>query len=97
MHSLREIRLTVGNHGDMSTSIGRFARSHFRPGLVTALVQVAMIGSSRGRSFLDDDRELSDIADFVPTDEAPRLEAAAIERATAVADPLPGDSHPVAA
>ncbi len=38
----------------------------FRPGLVAAMVKIAMIGTWRGRTFLDDDLELDDIADFVP-------------------------------
>jgi len=49
----------------MSTHIGRF-----RPGLVTALVKVAMIGSWNGRTFLDDNLDLADVADFVPVEPA---------------------------
>jgi hypothetical protein len=45
----------------MSTHTGGF-----RPGLLTALVKVAMIGTWRGRTFLDDNLELDDIAGFVP-------------------------------
>jgi hypothetical protein len=43
--------------------------THFgsvRPGLLTALIKVAMIGTWRGRTFLDDNLELDDVAGFVP-------------------------------
>jgi hypothetical protein len=52
----------------MSTHIGRF-----RPGLVPALVKVAMIGTWRGRTFLDDNRELDDVVGFVPEEPAEPL------------------------
>lgn len=42
-----------------------------RPGLLTALIKVALIGTWRGRTFLDDDRDLSDVADFEPAETAP--------------------------
>jgi hypothetical protein len=46
--------------------------------MLTALVTVAMIGSWRGRTFLDDNMELDDVRDFVPADEpspTPTMEA----------------------
>jgi hypothetical protein len=74
----------------MRTRIGRLTGAYCRPGLVTALVKVAMIGTWKGRTFLDDDSEFVDIAGFVPAEasttalpDSPAAEA--------------GGSHPVAA
>jgi hypothetical protein len=38
--------------------------------MLTALVKVAMIGTWRGRTFLDDNLVLDDVADFVPEEPA---------------------------
>lgn len=91
----------------MSTSLGRNAQGHLRPGLVVALVKVALIGTWRGRTFLDDDADLSDIADFVPADEPVCVTVtpapASAPATLAAPDPAPtthpdtGGSHPVAA
>jgi len=52
----------------MSTRLGTSLHGRFRPRMVIALVKVAMIGTWRGHTFLDDDRDLSDVAEFSPTD-----------------------------
>jgi len=62
-HSIPENGTREVHHGQMSTHALRF-----RPSLITALVKVAMIGTWRGRTFLDDNREYDDIADFVAAD-----------------------------
>ena len=55
----------------MSTHIGSFSTSISVPVSSTALVKVAMIGAWQGRTFLDDDNDLADVADFVPDELAP--------------------------
>lgn len=75
----------------MNTRIGSF-----RPGILPALVKVAMIGTWRGRTFLDDDRDLDDIEDFVPVETAPAVRLPVAEPASA--QPPTGDAdHSVAA
>jgi hypothetical protein len=79
----------------MRTYTGRF-----RPGLVTALVKVAMIGTWRGRTFLDDDLELDDVADFVPDEPAHPLHlpvGATSAVSEPVAQPVADNGHSVAA
>lgn len=61
VHSLHANSVEEVHHDGMSTNTGRF-----QPGLLTALVKVAMIGTWRGRTFLDDNLELDDVAGFVP-------------------------------
>ncbi len=70
----------------MSAFTGRF-----QPGLVTALVKVAMIGSSRRRSFLDDNRLLDDVVGFVPDEPAPPV------RLSVTPTPMVATEQPVAA
>ena len=91
VHNLPEIVDGLGHHDGMSTRIGRFAREYCHPGLITALVKVAFIGTSKGRTFLDDDADFDDIADFVPAESPPALAA------PAPGDAARGGSHPVAA
>ncbi len=79
----------------MSTRIGSFVDEHFRPGLVTALIKVAMIGAWKGRTFLDDDNDLADVADFVPTELAPPVPLSAPAAAEAATVEAP--AHSVAA
>lgn len=75
----------------MSTRIGSF-----RPGTLAALVKVAMIGTWRGRTFLDDDRDLADIADFVPVEAATAVRLPVVEPST-VEPPTADPGHSVAA
>jgi hypothetical protein len=77
----------------MSTRVGRLTRELLRPRLVTALATVAWIGGWKGRSFLDDDLDLSDVADFVPA-EAPSPSAETGARSVHADS---GPSHSVAA
>lgn len=56
------------------------------PGLVVALVKIALIGTWSGRTFLDDDADLSDIADFTPVESLP---TAALDRSRDPAEPAP--------
>lgn len=77
----------------MSAFTGRF-----QPGLVTALVKVAMIGSSRRRSFLDDDQSLDDVAGFVPDEPAPPVRLSVTPASVVAADqPVVASGHSVAA
>jgi hypothetical protein len=79
----------------MRTYTGRF-----RPGLVTALVTVAMIGTWRGRTFLDDDLELDDVAGFVPDEPTHPLHlpvGATSAVSDQVAQPVADNGHSVAA
>lgn len=68
--------------------------------MVTALVKVAMIGTWRGRTFLDDDLELDDLADFVPDEPAEPMRLPLSASATAgqqVEPPAADAGHSVAA
>jgi len=80
----------------MSTHIGRF-----RPGLVTALVKVAMIGSWNGRTFLDDNLDLADVADFVPVEPAASVRLPLVDQPVAeppvIERPVADTGHSVAA
>jgi hypothetical protein len=79
----------------MKTHFGRF-----RPGLLTALIKVAMIGTWRGRTFLDDNLELNDVAGFVPDQPAEpmRLPVGSAPPTTdAATQPAPSPGHSVAA
>ncbi len=78
----------------MSTHTGRF-----RPGLVAALVKVAMIGTWRGRTFLDDNRELDDVVDFVPDEPAEpvQLPVASTTSTPQVEQPMASPGQSVAA
>lgn len=51
--------------------MGSSLQSRFQPGLVFALAKIALIGIWNGRTFLDDDRDLSDVADFAPVEALP--------------------------
>jgi hypothetical protein len=75
----------------MSTHTGRF-----RPSLVTALVKVAMIGTWRGKTFLDDDLELGDVAGFVPDESAEPLHLP-VGASVVDSQPVADDGHSVAA
>lgn len=75
----------------MSTRIGSTETRRFRPGLLAALVKVAMISTWRGRTFLDDDLDLADVADFVPAEPTQPL---ILPRK---AEPTNGTGHSVAA
>ena len=75
----------------MSTHTDRF-----RPSLVTALVKVAMIGTWRGRTFLDDNLELDDVADFVP-DEPPEPLHLPVSASVVESEPVADSGHSVAA
>lgn len=46
-------------------------QGRFQPGLVLALAKIALIGVWSGRTFLDDDRDLSDVADFATVESLP--------------------------
>jgi hypothetical protein len=77
----------------MSTRIGGF-----RPGVVTALLKVALIGSWNGRTFLDDNLVLDDVADFVPTETATPVRLPVAEAGAPVAPaPAVDAGHSVAA
>jgi hypothetical protein len=83
------------HHDQMNTHFGRF-----QPGLLTALIKVAMIGTWRGRTFLDDNLELDDVAGFVPdqTAEPMRLPGGTAPTSTpAAAQPTASPGHSVAA
>lgn len=55
----------------MSTRLVSSLHDRLPARLVTALLKVAMIGWWQGRTFLDDDQDLSDVADFTPAEPAP--------------------------
>jgi hypothetical protein len=79
----------------MSTHTARF-----RPGLITALVKVAMIGTWRGRTFLDDNLELDDVVGFVPDEPAEPLHLPVVAATTStppVEQPVAEPGHSVAA
>jgi hypothetical protein len=80
----------------MTTRVGSFVGGHFHPRLVTALVTIAMIGTWRGRTFLDDDSGFDDVADFVPADTTARDSLPGSAAAAAVT-PSRGTAHPAAA
>jgi hypothetical protein len=68
--------------------------------MVTALVKVALIGTSRGRTFLDDDREFDDIAGFVPDLSAAPVQltvSAGTADSPSVEPPAADSGHSVAA
>jgi hypothetical protein len=68
--------------------------------MLTALVKVAMIGTWRGRTFLDDNLELDDVAGFVPDELAAPVQlsvSAGTGNAPAVAPPAADTGHSVAA
>jgi hypothetical protein len=90
MHSLPVEAPMLSHHGGMRTRVGGFALDYCRPGLLAALLKIAVIGTWRGRTFLDDDADLADVADFVPAETMP-MPAASPSAAPA------GGSHPVAA
>lgn len=46
-------------------------QGRYQPGLVLALAKIALIGVWTGRTFLDDDRDLSDVADFAAVESLP--------------------------
>ncbi len=71
--------------------MGSLLRDRFQPSLVIALAKVALIGTWKGRTFLDDDSDLSDVAEFTPVDS---IAPAALSHA---ADAAPAVQRPVAA
>ena len=75
----------------MSTYTGRF-----RPSLVTALIKVAMIGTWRGRTFLDDNLELDDVAGFVPDESAEPVHLP-VSASVVESRPVADNGHSVAA
>lgn len=81
----------------MTTRIGSFVGDHFHPRLVTALVKVAMIGTWKGRTFLDDNAGFDDISDFVAAETTARDSLPGSAAATAVTPPPRGTAHPTAA
>lgn len=55
----------------MSTRMRSPLAGLFSPRLAIALVKIALIGTWNGRTFLDDDADLSDIAGFAPVEPLP--------------------------
>ena len=69
-----------------------------RLGLISALVKVAMIGTWRGRTFLDDNLVLDDVAGFVPDGPTePVLLPVTTAAGSAPAEPAADPGHSLAA
>lgn len=64
MHSVHGNAEGEVHDDEMSTRVGIALPGRFSPRLVFALAKVALIGMWEGRTFLDDDADLSDVADF---------------------------------
>lgn len=69
----------------------------FRPGLVTALAKVALIGTWQGRTFLDDNLVLDDVADFVPDESSAPVRLPVTEQPVTAPPAVPDAGHSVAA
>ena len=61
------------HHCGMSAQSDSSPRHRFHPRVVLALAKIALIGVWAGRTFLDDDADLSDVADLAPVEALPAV------------------------